>query len=332
VAKVFISYRRADSASASGRIYDRLVARFGQQNVFKDVDNIPPGVNFGAYIQNSLRQCAVVLVVIGPHWLDPGGPRLDDPTDWVRIEIEMAFALKLTVIPLLVEGAPVPNAAQLPGSLRELTQINMVMVRNDPDFAHDMERLMAALVRPLAIGAPAPAFPSMRGPVAQMPVAQMPVAQMPGGATRLSPFAFWSLAFGLPVAVVAGLDAVLNLHVNVDLYYNHMALFTTAFLVIALAGFALIGFLAVRRTGSIGSSVLSAIVAAIVIGIVAGVARAWSFANDQVSTGNGVPWGDVFYGQIIEYILTYGIITFILSIPASAMGGAIGRRAKPVSP
>lgn len=71
MAKVFISYPRADSASVSGRIYDRLVAQLGRGNVFKDVDDIPPGVNFGAYIQGSLRQCAVALVIIGPRWLDP---------------------------------------------------------------------------------------------------------------------------------------------------------------------------------------------------------------------------------------------------------------------
>ena len=149
MAKVFISYRRADSAASSGRIYDRMVVRFKRRNIFKDVDNIPAGVDFGAYIQQSLRQCAVMLVVIGPHWLDTratdGSRRLDDPADSVRIEIETALRLGLTVIPLLVEGAPIPVADQLPASLREVARLNALPVRNDPDFAHDMERVIAAV-------------------------------------------------------------------------------------------------------------------------------------------------------------------------------------------
>src|SRR5262249_47590648 len=108
MAKIFLSYRRADSAGVAGRIYDRLGARFGAANIFKDVDDIPAGVHFGAYIREALAQCAVVLVLIGPRWLDAPGQdgtrRLDDPQDWVRTEIELALALKLTVLPVLVEG------------------------------------------------------------------------------------------------------------------------------------------------------------------------------------------------------------------------------------
>jgi TIR domain len=78
MARVFIWYRRADSASISERIYDRLVERFRRKNVFKDVDDIPPGVDFADYIQESLRECAAALVVMGPRWLearDAGGGR-----------------------------------------------------------------------------------------------------------------------------------------------------------------------------------------------------------------------------------------------------------------
>ena len=149
MAKVFISYRRTDSAAISGRIYDRLVEKFKRKNVFKDVDDIPAGVNFGDYIQESVRECAVMLVVIGQDWLDirgpDGGPRLDDLADWVRIEIEMALSLGLTIIPLLVEGATMPQAPNLPVSLREVVQINALKVRNDPDFTHDVERVIAAI-------------------------------------------------------------------------------------------------------------------------------------------------------------------------------------------
>ncbi len=154
VSKVFISYRRADSAPSAGRIYDRLVTQFGRENVFKDVDDIPAGVRFGTYIQESLRQCSVMLVVIGRVWLNAeateGGRRLDDPKDWVRIEVEMAFSLGLTVIPLLVDGARMPKAAELPESLQDLAQIQSIEVRNDPDFGHSMGRVIVALDRAFA--------------------------------------------------------------------------------------------------------------------------------------------------------------------------------------
>ncbi len=154
MAKVFISYRRADSATISGRIYDRLAARFGRTEIFKDVDDIPPGVNFVDYIQTSLRQCAVMLALIGPHWLGAtaadGRRRLDGADDLVRREIEAALDLGLVVIPVLVEDARMPRAADLPESLRPLALINAVSVHNDPYFDHDIQRLIGAVDRALS--------------------------------------------------------------------------------------------------------------------------------------------------------------------------------------
>lgn len=155
-ARIFLSYRRAETASISGRIYDRLVAKFGRRQVFKDVDDIPAGVNFRTQLEETLQQCAVVLVIIGPHWLtmttqaEGGGRRLEDPADWVRLEVETAFALGLTVIPILVEGAPIPTAADLPQSLHELPLIQNLSVRADPDFDHDVERVLRAIERAMA--------------------------------------------------------------------------------------------------------------------------------------------------------------------------------------
>ncbi len=107
------------------------------------------------YIQNTLRQCAVELVVIGPHWLDARDPqggnrRLDDPHDFVRLEIETALSLGLTIIPLPVDSATMPASVDLPESLRSLTILNALQVRNDPDFARDMERVMAGVERGFA--------------------------------------------------------------------------------------------------------------------------------------------------------------------------------------
>ncbi len=146
---VFICYRRGDSEDVSGRIHDRLVANFGRPSVFKDVDSIPPGANFKKYLQAVVQRCLVQLVVIGRNWVDArdeaGARRLDDPGDWVRIEIEAALQRDVPIIPLLVHSASMPREQQLPPSLAELAYLQGASVRRDPDFHVDMDRLIAAL-------------------------------------------------------------------------------------------------------------------------------------------------------------------------------------------
>ncbi|HMB22202.1 MAG: TIR domain-containing protein [Chloroflexota bacterium] len=147
--RIFISYRRSDSADVTGRIYDCLVDEFGRAPIFKDVDSIPLGVDFKAYLDRKIRECKVVLAIIGDHWLDArneaGRRRLDDPADFVRIEIEAALESGIPVIPLLVGGVKMPLEKDLPAGLRQLVYKNGIPIRPDPDFHHDMERLIAAL-------------------------------------------------------------------------------------------------------------------------------------------------------------------------------------------
>ncbi len=154
MAKIFITYRRADSAAACGRIYEHLENRFGRRNVFKDVDNIPGAVLFEDYIESSLRECVVQLVIIGKTWLtvtaDDGTRRLDSHSDLVRREIELAISLGLVILPVLVEGAQMPSASDLPESLRDVTKHNAREVHNDPYFKHDVERLIFNIERILA--------------------------------------------------------------------------------------------------------------------------------------------------------------------------------------
>ena len=149
VAKIFISYRRDDSADASGRLYDRLVAQFGEANVFKDVDNIPLGVDFRTVLTGAVGQCAAMLVVIGRQWLgatDEGGrPRLELPGDFVRIEIEEALARDIPVIPVLVQNASMPQEHELPPSLAPLAYRNGLGVRADPYFHGDVTLLINRL-------------------------------------------------------------------------------------------------------------------------------------------------------------------------------------------
>jgi len=146
---IFISYRRSDSADISGRIYDRLVGKFGRQAVFKDVDSIPLGVNFKKYLDTKVSECRVFLAIIGKGWLKAsdteGKLRLKDPADFVRVEIESALKRKIRVIPLLVGGASMPLEKELPPSLAELAYSNGLPIRPDPDFHRDMDRLISFL-------------------------------------------------------------------------------------------------------------------------------------------------------------------------------------------
>lgn len=146
MSNILISYRREDSADVSGRIYDRLVQQFGQGAVFKDVDSIPLGVDFGTFLDEQVAKCNVFLAVIGPDWMknlgSTGKTRLDDPRDFVRIEIESGLERQIPVIPVLVSGATIPPAKRLPTSIQDLSYRNGVAVRADPDFHRDMDRLI----------------------------------------------------------------------------------------------------------------------------------------------------------------------------------------------
>jgi hypothetical protein len=147
--RIFISYRRADSADVTGRIYDRLTGHFGESAVFKDVDSIPLGIDFNEHLENAVGKCKIFLVVIGDQWLDSPNSaqtsRLQDPRDFVRIEIEAALNRNILIIPLLVRGASMPAEDQLPPSLQRLVYRNAIPIRSDPDFHRDMDRLIEAI-------------------------------------------------------------------------------------------------------------------------------------------------------------------------------------------
>ncbi len=141
---VFISYRRGDAGDVVGRIYDRLVDRFGRAHVFKDVDSIPLGVDFRKHLSESVGECRILLAIISRGWLQQsdGERRVDQTNDFVRIEIEAALQRNIPVIPVLVQGASLPSAQELPQSLCELAYRNATVVRADPDFQADIVRLM----------------------------------------------------------------------------------------------------------------------------------------------------------------------------------------------
>lgn len=149
--QIFISYRRDDAAYVTGHINDLLRKEFGDASVFTDVDNIALGVDFRAVLDETVSQCQVFLAVIGSDWLTvknyDGQLRLDDPADFVRIEVESALKRNIPVIPLLVSGAKMPAPEDLPESMRGLAFRNGTQIRPAPDFGADMSRLIKNLRR-----------------------------------------------------------------------------------------------------------------------------------------------------------------------------------------
>lgn len=149
-AKVFISYRRVGTAMHAGRLYDAMTARFGDHNVFMDLE-MAPGEDFVERIKTEVGRCRALLVVIGPEWMGAndgtasGAQRLADPGDFVRLEVETALqAADVTIIPVLVAGAHMPDPDALPETLRPLARRNAIEL-TDLRWRYDCQRLMTAL-------------------------------------------------------------------------------------------------------------------------------------------------------------------------------------------
>ncbi len=157
---IFISYRREDSAPYAGRLCDRLSQHFGADRVFMDVDDIPPGADFAAHIGAKIGGCDALLAVIGKQWLTTGNTagqlRLGDPNDLVSREIALTLRRGILVIPVLVDGASMPKAAELRSDLKPLAQRNTVTI-SDHDFRADAAKLIKALE----------ALPGLRKPTRQ---------------------------------------------------------------------------------------------------------------------------------------------------------------------
>lgn len=151
--RIFISYRRQDAAYPAGWLFDRLADRFGPRQVFKDVDSIELGDDFVDVITSAVARCDVLLAVIGDGWLtaadERGRRRLDDPEDFVRLEIEAALARAIRVIPVLVGTSPMPKATDLPPSLAPLVRRHALEVSPNR-FDADTARLLRVLGRTLA--------------------------------------------------------------------------------------------------------------------------------------------------------------------------------------
>jgi DNA polymerase len=167
MSRVFINYRRQDSEGYVGRLYDFLTDHFDRDDLFMDVDSIPPGADFVQVLEDAVAGCDVFVAVIGPQWLtltDEGGVRrLDQWNDFVRIEISSALNQKKFVIPVLVGEARMPSPDELPDDLKGLTRRNAIELSHQR-FAYDAEKLVGAIkstVTSQSLAKPQPSFEAL---------------------------------------------------------------------------------------------------------------------------------------------------------------------------
>lgn len=154
---VFISYRKRDTVDVVGRLYDHLISELGENAVFKDVDSIRLGRDFREQLETSLNACRVFVCVIGEKWAGPnpdGKRSLDNPEDFLRIEVETALRRGIPLIPLLIGNMLIPAAETLPDSLKDLSYRQGLPLRPDPDFRNDVARLIATILKDAAAPPP----------------------------------------------------------------------------------------------------------------------------------------------------------------------------------
>lgn len=145
---IFICYRREDSAGYAGRIYDRLSLQFNPDQIFMDVDSIEPGLDFVEVIESAVSACDVMIVIIGKQWLKSddshGNRRLDNPEDFVRLEITTAIDRNIRLIPVLVQGVAMPRSSDLPEALGKLARRHALEI-SDARWQHDIGKLTKTL-------------------------------------------------------------------------------------------------------------------------------------------------------------------------------------------
>ena len=161
--RIFVSYRRSDSAGHTGRLYDSLTAEFGEEAVFLDLHAIEAGSDFVERIESSVAECDVLVAVIGDEWLDGEPRRIDDPEDFVHLEIAAGLERDVVVIPALVDAAAMPTASQLPERLKPLARRNAVEL-SDARWSHDVGRLIASIRNLTGTSSPPSAPPRRRFP------------------------------------------------------------------------------------------------------------------------------------------------------------------------
>jgi TIR domain len=307
--RIFISYRRDDSRGYAGRLQGDLSRRYSEEHVFRDVE-IPPGADFGEYITSLVDKCNVVLAIIGPGWLDArdrdGERRIDDPDDWVRLEIERALARDgVEVIPVLVDGARLPPREELPESLLALRRRNAFEL-SDRRWDYDVGQLgqhLDSLLRGTSAlhvkpaGLPATATPSLTATPAAAPTPAPAPAPEPSDHTTFAVLAAAAVALltAFPADLLAHnlvnrapLDRD-NLITVRDFILEKAIFFGIAGTLAALA----VGFLSRRSREPIVSCLLG-----LGAGIVAGAVYAGAYAGLTLSSAEGTDTASTAVGMI----------------------------------
>lgn len=205
---IFISYRRDDSAGYAGRLYDRLSAHFGAERVFMDVEGIELGTDFVTAIEQAVGSCKVLMVVIGDEWLTTtdaaGRRRLDDPHDFVRLETRVALDREIRVVPVLVGGALMPRADELPDELKSLARRQAIEISHKQWEASTRELIRALNIM---LGQRADAGVTVPGDVSDSQREPLTVASLPQPAptTTVAPDTSkrWLVWAGLGAGVLA---------------------------------------------------------------------------------------------------------------------------------
>jgi len=225
---IFISYRRDDSAGYAGRLYDRLVAHFGADRVFMDVEGIEPGTDFVVAIEKAVASCRVLIVLIGDEWLNvtdtAGRRRLDDPHDFIRLETSTALARDIRVVPVLLDGTPMPAMDALPQELQPLVRRQAVELTHKQweatsgELIRTLEKILNASAEPPAPEAAAVIAAASTPDIADAPVTAPPQPTVvteppPAPADTTAPTGSRSrmpLWLGLGVLLLAGIGWMLS--------------------------------------------------------------------------------------------------------------------------
>jgi TIR domain len=250
--KIAISYRRADSRAIVGRILDRLAEHYGEKEIFIDIENIPFGIDFRTHIDDVLHHVQVLIVIIGKQWRGPnnsGPARIFDEADPVRIELQTALNSPIRIIPILIDDATMPEAGELPDTLKEFSYRNALRLDSGVDFKIHIGRLISALEE--IIGKP------LRPAVKESDVFNTGSAAVP--VTLLSPEIEPAQAvFGvallvryliLPVVLLALAHYLVVMKLNLSLFYLRLA----CILIPMACGFLLFS----RDHGGLGLAVLA---------------------------------------------------------------------------
>ncbi|HET9274085.1 MAG TPA: toll/interleukin-1 receptor domain-containing protein [Methyloceanibacter sp.] len=194
--KIVLSYRRTDAAMA-GRIFDRLVQHFGKSSLFIDIDNVPFGVDFRKHIDDALKTSDLLIAVVGRNWVgaqSDGKARIMNEADPVRVELETALRRDLNVLPVLLDGASMPDPGDLPESIRDFAYRNAVEVESGRDFNVHIDRLIRAIEQLLGV----------KAKVEPPPVSPL-LSQAPPATRKTRPKLWATALLGVGALAVAGL-------------------------------------------------------------------------------------------------------------------------------